>query len=128
MPRVPSAYSAGGGVGVGKCRFGGGSFILCCPFCIVDATSRNTFVGSDMKGFVGSDRNINASASATVTSSYFLHLLGGASSWNQTSPTSRSSFFESDDDGILNVVTLLEASSRNFFQEKIGHARQCLCR
>jgi hypothetical protein len=77
MPRVPSTYSAGGGVGVGNCRFGGGSFILCCPFCIVDATSRNTFVGSDMKEFVGSDRKINASASATVTSSYFLHLLGG---------------------------------------------------
>jgi hypothetical protein len=31
MPRVPSTYSAGGGVGVGKHRFGGGSFIL-SPF------------------------------------------------------------------------------------------------
>jgi hypothetical protein len=30
-----------------------------------------------MKGFVGSDRKINASASTTVTSSYVMHLIGG---------------------------------------------------
>jgi hypothetical protein len=77
MPHVSSTYSAGGGVGVGKCRFGGGSFILRCPFCRVGATSHNTFAGSNMKGFVGSDRKINASASTTVTSSYVMHLIGG---------------------------------------------------
>jgi hypothetical protein len=108
MPRVLSTYSGGGGVGVGKCWFGGGSFILCFPFCRVGATSRNTFAGPDMKGFVGSDRKIDASALTTVASWYVIHLLG-ASAWNQTSPSSGSSFFESDDGGILNVVTLLEA-------------------
>jgi hypothetical protein len=75
MPCVPSSYSVGGGVGVGKCRFGGGSFLLCYPFCRVGATSCNTFAGSDIKGFIGSNRKINASASATT--SYVIHLLGG---------------------------------------------------
>jgi hypothetical protein len=43
----------------------------------------------------------------------------GASSWNQTSPSSGSSFFKSDDNGILNAVTLLEASSGNFLKRRL---------
>jgi hypothetical protein len=48
------------------------------------------------------------------------HTSLGASSWNQTFPSFGSLFFESDDGGMLNVITLLEASSGNFLKRRLG--------
>jgi hypothetical protein len=70
-----------------------------------------------MREFVGFDRNINASASATVTPSCVTHLLGG---FILESDLPVFEFSESDDGGILNVVTLLDASSWSFLERRLG--------
>jgi hypothetical protein len=88
----------------------------CCPLCKVDVWSHNIFVGSDMREFVSSDRKINASTSATMTPCV-THLLGG---FVLESYLPVFELSESDDDDILNVVTLLEASSGSFLKRSLG--------
>jgi hypothetical protein len=55
-----------------------------------------------MRVFIGSDRKINALASATVTPSCVTHLVGG---FVLKSDLPIFKFSESDDGGILNVIT-----------------------
>jgi hypothetical protein len=70
-----------------------------------------------MREFIGSDQKINASASATVTPSCVTHLLWG---FVLESNLSVFEFSESDDNDIVNVITLLEASSGSFLKRRLG--------
>jgi hypothetical protein len=70
-----------------------------------------------MREFVGFDQKINASTSAMVTPYCVTHPLGG---FILESELPIFEFFESDNNSILNVVTLLEASSRSFLKRRLG--------
>jgi hypothetical protein len=72
-------------------------------------------LGSDLREFVGSNRKTNASASTMVTPC-IIHLLGG---FVLESDLPVFKFSESDDDGIFNVVTLLESSSGSFLKRRL---------
>jgi hypothetical protein len=70
-----------------------------------------------MREFIGFDRKINALTSVTVTSSCITYLLGG---FVLELDLPVFEFSESDDEGMLNVVTLLEASSGSFIKRRLG--------